>query len=80
MVVGGNNTIPGAEQDSTGRIKYIWKKKERIGDLKRHIFYELSTWPGTVMVLVKYSPDVYRNRGFVGRRRRQCLILGSTPR
>ncbi len=43
------------------------ENKERIGDLKRHIFYELLDMAGRVMVLVKYSPDVViGNRGFVG--------------
>ena len=55
--------------------------KERIGDLKRHIFYELLDMAGRVMVLVKYSPDVViGNRGFVGEEKEAGIILVFNPK
>ena len=57
------------------------ENKERIGDLKRHIFYELLDMAGRVMVLVKYSPDVViGNRGFVGEEKAPGLILVFNPK
>ncbi|MGO9379268.1 MAG: hypothetical protein ACLPN1_09665 [Dissulfurispiraceae bacterium] len=55
--------------------------KERICDLKRHIFYELLDMAGRVMVLVKYSPDVViGNRGFVGEEKSTGIILVFNPK
>ena len=57
------------------------ENKERIGDLKRHIFYELLDMAGRVMVLVKYSPDVViGNRGFVGEEKEAGIILVFNPK
>lgn len=57
------------------------ENKERIGDLKRHIFYELLDMAGRVMVLVKYSPDVViGNRGFVGEEKETGIILVFNPK
>jgi hypothetical protein len=57
------------------------ENKERIGDLKRHIFYELLDMVGRVMVLVKYSPDVViGNRGFVGEEKEAGIILVFNPK
>ena len=57
------------------------ENRERIEDLKRHIFYELLDMAGRVMVLVKYSPDVViGNRGFVGEEKETGIILVFNPK
>jgi hypothetical protein len=51
-------------------------KDERVNNLKKHIFYELLSGAGRVMILVKYSPDVViGRRGFVGDEKEAGLTL-----
>ncbi|HMK59700.1 MAG TPA: hypothetical protein VK452_00975 [Dissulfurispiraceae bacterium] len=55
--------------------------KERIDDLKRHVFYELLDMAGRVMLLVKSSPDVViGNRGFIGDEKETGIVLVFNPK
>jgi hypothetical protein len=57
------------------------EKEERVNNLKKHIFYELLSEAGRVMILVKYSPDVViGRRGFVGDEKKAGLTLAFNGR
>jgi hypothetical protein len=52
------------------------EKDERVNKLKKHIFYELLSETGRVMILVKCSPDVViGRRGFVGDEKKTGITL-----
>jgi|WetSurMetagenome_2_1015567.scaffolds.fasta_scaffold00197_34 hypothetical protein len=51
-------------------------KNKRVNDLKKHVFFELLSETGRVMILVKNSPDVViGKRGFVGDEKKAGLTL-----
>jgi hypothetical protein len=57
------------------------EKQARINKLKKHVFFELLSETGRVMILVKYSPDVIiGKRGFVGDEKKAGITLAFNDR